>query len=136
MFNAGRSLDKDSFYFFTDRLTEDLSSRLPDTEREWQVLYVGKREALESELGFSLKLPKETMLFVLSIGTDRELYIIDQACTLTPLSVDNVAPVAFINENMQQIEQKKFVRFLFALQQKLAIFDVVRDFDYPEAIAL
>jgi hypothetical protein len=124
-----RSLDKDSFYFFTDRLTEDLSSRLPDTEREWQVLYVGKREALESELGFALKLPKETMLFVLSIGTDRELYIIDQACTLTPLSVDNVAT----NENMQ-IEQKKFVRFLFALQQKLAIFDVVRDFDYPEAV--
>jgi hypothetical protein len=131
MIDAGISLEADCFYFFTDRLNEDLRTRLPHHETG-QVLYIGKRDALESELGFSLKLREETMLFILSVGSDRELYTIDKAYTLMPLSVDDLAPVPTIND-MKQMDQNALVRVLFASQQQQRFFEVVREFDYPEA---
>jgi hypothetical protein len=131
MFNPGISLETDCFYFFTDRLNEDLRTRLPHHQTE-QVLYIGKRDALEDKLGFSLKLPEETMLFILSVGSDRELYTIDKAYTLLPLSVDDLGPVPTIDD-MKQLDQNELVRVLFASQQQQRFFEVVRDFVYPEA---
>jgi hypothetical protein len=132
MFDAGISLEADCFYFFTDRLNEDLSTRLAVTNTARQVLYIGKRDALESKLGFELKLPEGEMLFVLSVDTDRELYAIDKAYTLMPLSVDDLAPVPTIDD-MKQMDQNALVRVLFASQQQQGFFDVVREFDYQEA---